>query len=158
MTVTISVDVGITGAACALRSDEMGGIELMDLISLPSEPIGTKRRIHVEVFGNWLEKIEPDFAVIENVHTMPGEGSASSFRFGGSCEAIRASVALYRIKYRMVAPQTWKRWAGFPKGSEKDASREVAMRMLPACSPFLTRKKSHNMADAVIIALWGVNQ
>ena len=153
--IIVGLDVGLTGAATAIDVGYMGGISLIEIIDLPSEPIGTKRRIHVEVFGNWLEKIEPDLAIIENVHSMPADGASRSFRFGGACEAIRASVALYRIKYRMVAPQTWKRAYGFAKGAEKDASREVARRMCPAASPFLTLSKSHNRADSVLLALYG---
>ncbi len=155
MPVIIGIDVGLTGAATAIKTGEMGGISLIEIIDLPSEPIGTKRRIHVEVFGNWLEKIEPDLAIIENVHSMPNDGASRSFRFGGACEAIRASVALYRIPYRMIAPQTWKPWAGLPVGSEKDASREVARRMCPASAPFLKLSKSHNRADSVLLAMYG---
>lgn len=157
MTVIIGVDPGITGAACAIRIDDMGEPEFMEMFDCPSEPIGTKRRVHVEVLGNWLEKIEPDLAIIENVHNMPKEGSSSSFRFGGTCEAIRTSVALYRIRYRMVAPQTWKPTFHL-RGSDKEASRKKAIEMLPAAAPFLKLKLHHNRADAVLLALWGSKQ
>jgi hypothetical protein len=156
--VIIGVDVGLTGAAAAIEVGEMGGISLIEIIDLPSEPIGTKRRIHVEVLGRWLEKTEPDLAIIENVHSMPNDGASRSFRFGGACEAVRATVALYAIRYRMIAPQTWKPWAGLPTGSEKDASRDVAIRMCPASAPFLKRKLDHNRGDAVLLALYGAKQ
>src|SRR5580698_5429685 len=112
MTRIVGFDPGLTGAATAIDVAEMGAISLLDIIDLPSEPIGTKRRIHVEVLGNWLEKWEPDLAIIENVHSMPNDGASRAFRFGGACEAVRATVALYRIRYRMIAPQTWKPWCG----------------------------------------------
>ena len=153
--VIIGLDVGLTGAATAIEVGDMGVISLIEIIDLPSQPIGTKRRIHVEVFGNWLEKIEPDLAIIENVHSMPTDGASRAFRFGGACEAIRAAVALYRIRYRMIAPQTWKPAMGLPTGSEKDASRDVARRMCPASAPFLKLKNSHNRADSVLMALYG---
>lgn len=158
MPVIVGFDVGLTGAACAIDVSDMGSVSLIEIIDLPSEPIGTKRRIHVEVLGNWLEKIEPDLAIIENVHSMPADGASRAFRFGGACEAVRATVALYRIKYRMVAPQTWKRAYGFAKGAEKDASREIARRMCPAAAPFLTLSKSHNRADSVLLALYGAQK
>lgn len=151
----VGFDPGLTGAAAAVEIADMGGISLIEIIDLPSEPIGTKRRIHVQVLARWLEKIEPDLAIIENVHSMPNDGASRSFRFGGACEAIRTTVALYGIRYRMIAPQTWKPWCGLPTGSEKDASRAVAVRKCPASAPFLKLKKSHNRADSVLLALYG---
>ena len=162
--IIIGFDPGITGAACAIRTDDMGGVEFMELFDLPSQPDGTKRQIHVEVLGNWLERIDPDLAIIENVQPMMGKGSASqammganSFRFGMACGAIRATVASYGITYKLVVPQSWKRSFNL-RGSDKEASRKMAIRHLPAAYPFLNRKLDHNRADAVLLALWGAKQ
>jgi crossover junction endodeoxyribonuclease RuvC len=162
MPVIVGFDPGITGAACAVRIDPFGyNLEFIELFDLPSQPDGTKRQIHVEVLGNWLEKIEPDLAIIENVQPMMGKGAASqamvganSFRFGMACGAIRATVAAYSIPYRLVVPQVWKRAYGL-RGSDKEASRKMAIRHLPAAEPFLKRKLDHNRADAVLLALYG---
>jgi crossover junction endodeoxyribonuclease RuvC len=158
MTVIVGIDPGITGAACAIGIDP---IEFIELFDLPSQPDGTKRQIHVSVFGNWLERISPDLAIIENVQPMMGKGSnssammgASSFRFGMACGAIRATIAAYGIPYKLVVPQSWKRSFNL-RGSDKEASRKKAIAELPDAERFLKLKLHHNRADAVLLALWG---
>ena len=159
--VIVGIDPGISGAACAIETNPIRFIELFDL---PSHPDGSKRQIHVSVFGNWLERIIPDLCIIENVQPMMGKGSdsqamrgANSFRFGMACGAIRATVAAYSIPYKLVVPQVWKKSFNL-RGSDKEASRKMAIRSLPAAEPFLKRKLDHNRADAVLLALYGSTQ
>jgi hypothetical protein len=161
MTILVGFDPGLTGACAVIEVEDMGDIRLIELWDLPSCPDGSKRQIHVEVLGSFLEKHSPDLAIIENVQPMMGKGAASqammganSIRFGMACGAIRATVAAYSIPYRLVVPQVWKRSYGL-RGSDKEASRKMAIRHLPAAEPFLKRKLDHNRADAVLLALWG---
>jgi hypothetical protein len=163
LTVIIGFDPGISGAACAISVDDMGGIDFIDLIDLPSCPDGTKRQLHVEPLGSWLEKINPDSAIIENVQPMMGSGSdsqamrgANSFRFGMACGALRATLAAYRIPIALVTPQVWKRASGLARGSDKEASRQLAIRRLPAAAHLLKRKLDHNRSESVLIALYGI--
>ncbi len=170
--ILVGFDPGISGAACALSIEEMGGaIRFIDLIDLPSCPDGTKRQLHVEPLGNWLEKINPDSAIIENVQPMMGSGpkgdgngqsqamrGANSFRFGMACGALRATLAAYRIPIDLVTPTTWKRASGLLKGSDKEASRQLAIRRLPAAAHLLKRRLDHNRSESVLIALYGAQK
>lgn len=164
MAVVAGFDPGITGAACAVRVGDMGGVELIDIIDIPTCQDGSNREIDVPALGAWLERITPDIAFVENVTPMPSidggarsMGATSAFRFGGAVFAIRATVRAYSIPLRLTVPQQWKRWAGL-SGSNKGQSREMAMNLLPACAPYLKRVKDHNRGEAVLIALYGANQ
>lgn len=164
MTVVVGFDPGITGAAAAIEVGEMGGISLIEIYDLPSMADGTKRQLHIAPLGAWLEKIAPDLAIIENVQPMMGKGAASqammganSFRFGMACGALRATVAAYNIPYRLVVPQVWKR-SFHLRGSDKEASRKLAVRLIPCSDPLLSRKKDHNKSDALLIAIYGAQK
>lgn len=166
MNIIIGIDVGIRGAAAALSVDDMGGIDLIDCIDVPLMIDGSNQQVDVIKLGSWIEDVSPDIAWIENVTPMPsiGKGPArsmgatSAFRFGMACGALRAVVATYSIPYRLVTPQVWKRSSGFMKGADKEASRQLALRVIPDASQFLKRKLDHNRADAILIALYGADQ
>jgi hypothetical protein len=161
MSVLVGFDPGIHGAACALLVGEMGHIELIDIIDLPSRADNSNRVLHVAVLGRWLENIAPDLAIIENVQPMGGTGAKSrpmmgsaAFRFGMACGALRGALEAYEIPIKLVVPTVWKRWAGLLKQG-KEESRQKALNLLPAAAPHLTRKLDHNRGEAALIALWG---
>lgn len=88
--------------------------------------------------------------VIENVHSMPGQGVASTFKFGRAVGAIEAVVALFREPWFIVSPQRWKADMGVT--SDKSTSLNLA-RQLWTTAP-LTRKKDHGVAEALLLAEW----
>jgi len=161
--VIIGFDVGLSGAACALLVSNMG-VEFMDCIDLPTRADGTKQPLHIAPLGRWLENICPDEAWIENVQPMGGQGAASSpmmgsaaFRFGMACGALRGALEAYEVPIRLVVPTVWKRHHQLLKCG-KEASRELAISLLPAAARFLTRKLDHNRSEACLIALYGTSQ
>ncbi len=156
-------DVGINGGAAALSVGEMG-TTLLDCIALPTLADGSNRQIDVRRLGLWLESVCPDVAYVENVTPMPSQqgnrsmGATSAFRFGMACGAIRATLVSYSIPLVLVTPQSWKRALAFPKGSDKEASRQMALERVPDSARFLNLKKSHNVAESILIALYGASQ
>jgi len=162
--IVVGVDPGINGGAAALSVGEMG-TALLDCIALPTLADGSNRQIDVRRLGLWLETVNPDIAYVENVTPMPSTGvnrrsmgATSAFRFGMACGAIRACLVSYSIPVVLVTPQSWKRALAFPKGSDKEASRQMALERVPDSARFLKLKKSHNVAEACLIALYGASQ
>jgi crossover junction endodeoxyribonuclease RuvC len=153
-------DPGITGAAAAIRVGDMGAVELIDIIDLPTCDDGSNREIDVPALGAWLERVQPDIAYVENVTPMPSlrgnrsMGATSAFRFGGAVFALRATLKAYSIPVVLKTPQTWKAAMGL-RGSDKEKSRRMAIARLPVAEPFLKRKLDHNRADSVLLALYG---
>ena len=158
--IIVGFDPGITGAGAAIRIEEMGGVELIDIIDIPTCEDGSNREIDVPALGAWLEQIQPDIAYVENVTPMPSlvgkrsMGATSAFRFGGAVFALRATLRAYSIPVVLKTPQTWKAAMGL-RGSDKEKSRKMAIARLPAAEPFLKRKLDHNRADSVLLALYG---
>lgn len=88
--------------------------------------------------------------VVEDVHSMPSQGVASTFKFGRAVGAIEAVVALFREPWFIVSPQRWK--ADMKVTSDKSTSLELA-RKTWSTAP-LTRKKDHGVAEALLLAEW----
>jgi crossover junction endodeoxyribonuclease RuvC len=104
-------------------------------------------------------------AVLEKVHAMPGQGVSSMFSFGEAFGWWEGVLDALCIPYDLITPQKWqkrmfdyrpakgKRTAAEWTKLKKELSLERARRLYPqARDLFLTRKKDHNRADALLIA------
>ena len=88
---------------------------------------------------------------------MPGQGVASTFKFGKAAGAIEAVVMLLGIPTVIVAPAVWKKAFGLRGGkANKEASRQYALRKFPSAHALLSRKKDHQRAEACLIALFAI--
>jgi len=91
---------------------------------------------------------------IENVHAFPTDGRSSAFKFGmnyGMWLGILASNNLTPIK---VSPFKWmQEFAPLPKQKKerKRMLKQIAQEMFPSI------KVTLNTADAILIAVYGVN-
>ncbi len=149
-TVFIGIDPGLHGAIAAITPNR---IELHDT---PILSIGTKRNYNASAMAMLLRSYKETYPTLlvglEWVHSMPGQGVASTFLFGESFGAWKGILASLCVPHQLISPQAWKRsmMAGQPK--EKDASRLVALRLFPEVSDRLQLKKDHGRADALLIA------
>ena len=57
---------------------------------------------------------------MESVHSMPGQGVASSFQFGRAVGVISAVAELTNYPFHLVTPQKWKKY--FHLTSDKNES------------------------------------
>jgi hypothetical protein len=157
----LAIDPGLSGAFCFMRA----GV-IVELGDMPTLPDGSNRQIDVMALCRRIDKHKPTHAVIENVQPMPsipgangvrrGMGAASSFRFGFAVGQARALVACYGMELRLVHPQSWKRWAGL-SGPDKEKSRLKALELFPAAAPLIPLKKHHGRAEALLLALYGLD-
>ena len=95
-----------------------------------------------------------NIAVLEQVHAMPKQGVASTFRFGQNYGACQMAISGHGYDVRDVTPNTWKKH--YRLGSDGDASRAIAIQRFPQLAEQLKRKKDHNRAEAVLLALYGL--
>lgn len=102
-------------------------------------------REHLKPFGN----VD---AVVELVNAMPKQGVSSSFNFGKGCGMIEGVLAALEIRTHLVSPIRWKRALNL--SSDADASRDLASRLYPDVAKFLTKKRDHNKAEALLLAHW----
>jgi hypothetical protein len=72
--------------------------------------------------------------VVERVHAMPRDGSASAFAFGENFGALQGVLAALGIPYRFVTPQAWQKKVGaLPKDKKerKNALKAYAQQHYP---------------------------
>lgn len=86
--------------------------------------------------------------IVESVHSMPGQGVASSFRFGSSFGAAIAIVERFNCPWHLVTPQKWKK--ALQLDSDKNKSLELARELWPNAP--LSRKKDNGRAEALLLA------
>lgn len=93
----------------------------------------------------------PTHMVVEDVHTMPGQGIASSGKFMRAAGAIEAVAALVGDSVTLVRPQVWKKYHGLIN-ADKKKSLELARILWPEAN--LKLVKHHGRADALLMAFW----
>lgn len=100
-----------------------------------------------------------DFAYIEAVHSAPGQGVASSFKFGRNYGFLRACLMAAGIPWEGVSPHVWQRPMGcIVKGrkgikvaatAKKNHHKGLAQQLFPDL------RITHAIADALLIAEYG---
>jgi crossover junction endodeoxyribonuclease RuvC len=141
----VGVDPGRTGAVAFYSPDAPHLVTVDDVPVVGSE-------IDIPRLKRRLQQMRPTLAVIERVGSMPGQGVASTFKFGFAAGCIRGVVAGLDIPIELVSPTVWKRH--FKLSADKEQSRALAVRYWPSCDGF-GRKKDHGRAEAALIARYG---
>lgn len=77
-------------------------------------------------------------AVIEKVHSMPGQGVKSMFSFGQNYGFLRACLIAAQIPFDEITPQAWQKELGIvgrkkgePKSQLKERLRQKAQQLFP---------------------------
>jgi crossover junction endodeoxyribonuclease RuvC len=146
--IILGVDPGLSGALAWLNDGEL--IEAVDMPVVAGS-------VNAPAFSEWLDEhsyLRPDMAVVEKVHSMPGQGVASTFKFGASYGCVLGILGVSGIRVEHVTPNQWKKHFNLI-GKEKDESRKFALDRWPTQSGLFSRKKDHGRADAALIGLWG---
>lgn len=150
---TGGIDPGLTGAIAFYCPD----IELLEVHDMPVFDIKGKKKLDLYQLGRIINEMAKDTSnvIIEDPHSMPKQGVASSFKFGSVCGAAQQAVASANIPMQLVAPNKWKRDMRLPK--DKDASRQRASQLFPKYAHLWSRKKDDGRAEAALLAWYGVN-
>lgn len=92
-------------------------------------------------------------AIIEKVHSFPGQGVSSTFKFGVGYGGLRMALTASRIPFEAISPNRWQRGLGIrpKKKSEttarwKNHLRGIAQQLFPKVDVTL------KTADALLIA------
>jgi crossover junction endodeoxyribonuclease RuvC len=154
----MGIDPGYDGAIAILTINDSFGYSVK-VWDLPTFEILVnkrhKRRLDLVAIATWMDLWSGgvDKAVLENPSALPGQGITSAFNFGGVCLALQMAVATQGLPTRLVHPAKWKKVLGI--GPDKDESRRRAIELYPKCQEYLTRKKDHNRAEAILLAHYG---
>ena len=143
-------DPGNTGALGMLDTES----EAVAAFDLPLITIGNRELIDPYALSATLREHRPDEIWIELVGARPGQGLSSTGKFLYSAGVLWGVAGALNIPVTFCTPQAWKKEAGLI-GMDKEAGRQLALRLYPHAAPFLTRKKDHGRADAILIARYG---
>lgn len=96
-------------------------------------------------------------AVVESVHSMPGQGVSSTFKFGKGCGEILGILTALGAEIIEPTPQAWKKVVLAGTDKSKDAAIQVAENLYPDIQlvPKGCRKPHDGMADAVCLMHYG---
>ena len=138
------IDPGQTGAIAFVE-----GGELLDVVNMPA--------ISGEVVPHMLAQILDyglaDHVTLEDVHAMPKQGVASTFKFGKNFGIAIGVIATTDLPLEFVRPQMWKGEFAL-NGKDKDAARLKAIELWPKQKEMFKLKKDVGKADAALIAEW----
>lgn len=157
---TVGIDPGATGAIALLDSygelvevhdmPYAGGAVLVaslaDVINAFSDMAGAGPRYGDGIVHAWVEQ----------VHSHPGQGVASTFKFGQSYGAILGVLGALAVPIDHVSPMKWKRAMHVTK--DKGTSRRLAAERWPRHADKFKRVKDDGRAEAALIALYGYQQ
>lgn len=99
----------------------------------------------------FLAERDAEFAVIEQVHSMPTDAKPRAFSFGFVTGQVHTCGQLLGTEPRAVSPQKWKRAWGLIK-TDKSASRAKAIEVFPLAAEQFKRVKDTGRAEAALIA------
>ena len=151
MTAVLGIDPGCSGALVLVT--EQGGY--IDHLAMPTIKVGTKSRVNGAAVAAWVRQYGITHAYLEQVGAMPGQGTASMFTFGHAAGVAEGILQGLNIPYTLVTPQAWKKSAGLI-GSDKDAARSRAIQLYPELRALDAKAKGQAIADALLIARFGI--
>jgi hypothetical protein len=156
MSVTIAIDPGLTGAIALIDSY---GI-LLEVHDMPVLAGDVSAQMLAVMFmaevhdGAKLDANTYGCAVIEDVHSMPKQGVASSFKFGRGKGVIEGFFASAGLPLQYVGPSRWKKDLGL--SANKEESRQRALELWPEHAPRFVLKKHEGRAEAALLGYWWV--
>ena len=155
-TMVMGIDPGLSGGIAMLK--ESG------LVATAEMPIAMKGagtgKVKNEVNGaalnillrEWVAgQSDEVIVVVEQVSSMPEQGVASVMSLGDSRGCIRGVIAARGYPMHWVTPQRWKKHFGLQ--ADKELARAKAIQLYPEAP--LSRKRDHNVAEAILIARFG---
>lgn len=149
MTIHLGIDPGCESGAWGLIDTHGGYIACGDI------PSKDGRIVTRQLWSDLSTAINKRDCVIwcESVHSMPGQGVSSTFKFGRAVGAIEAVCERFLFPWSLVTPQAWKKGMGL--SANKDESLRMARRLFPEAAHMLKRKKDHGRGEALLIAEFG---
>tara|TARA_R100000664_G_scaffold8968_1_gene14780 strand:- start:7555 stop:8007 length:453 start_codon:yes stop_codon:yes gene_type:complete len=145
--ITIGIDPGKSGGIAIIKEE---GIIAK---STPKEATGMARILR-NVQNEAHIDSENINIFIENVHAFPTDSRSGAFKFGTNFGLWLGILGAYNLDYERVSPRKWMSdFAPLPKikKERKTMLKQIAQDMFPDI------KVTYKVSDAILIAVWGVN-
>jgi crossover junction endodeoxyribonuclease RuvC len=149
----LGIDPGQFGALAVVALGNGAAPELMGVIDVPMLGTGAGQRVDVVELRDWILAHAPAHVLIERTQGFPKQGISSSFKLGRTTGYLEAAVVLSGVPWSLVEPTAWKKYHKL--GRDKELARQRAIQLLPSAHDYLARRKDHNRAESILIALYG---
>lgn len=159
----IGIDLGLTGGVAMID----GATRDMAVTELPTIDSAAGRRLQgrllLAILRGWVPAGEPCFVTIEDVRPRPGDrgGHGNTMHSQGSLMRSRGIVEavtdIMPAQVLWVWPAKWKKQFGLI-GQDKNASRATAARMFPGMASAFSRVKDDGLAEAMLLAYYGMRE
>lgn len=143
--IILGCDPGLTGAIAAL--DAATGA----LLWVEDTPV-VDRMVNAAELADWLRGELIAVAAVEQVASRPGQGVASTFKFGQTHGVLLGVLGALNAPIVHVTPARWKKAYGLT--SDKEKSRRLAIETWPDMAGYFARKKDDGRAEAALIGRW----
>ena len=107
----------------------------------------TLRDLHSELENAVIYESGRVFAMLEQVHAMPGQGVSSTFKFGQSYGQLEALLVCSGISFDRVTPAKWQTALSCRSKGDKNVTKAKAQELFPQ-----VEKVTHATADALLLA------
>ena len=129
---------------------QSGGLAMIDnnvsVVKMPSTD---------QDIWNWFSNLKNTkcFAVIEKVHSMPGQGVASTFKFGMGYGGLKMALTASGTPFEEITPRKWQKALGIVPRSKTESKTEFKNRLkAKAQQLFPDIKMTLAICDALLIA------
>lgn len=149
----LGIDPGLSGGLALL--DDAGNLVTLEIPSMKSS--GRGRQLNWQLLVDSFDVLglhEADHCFLEQVNTRPNEARSAAFKFGTVYGGLIGIIAADRIPLTLVTPAKWKKKLSVT--AEKDSSRARACQIFPNNASSFARKKDDGVAEAALIAHYGL--
>ena len=145
----IGIDPGQSGALTMI--DEIN--DVIVLSDWPGDEIGAAAIVReIKMKASYHKSIL--LGAIERVHSMPGQGVASTFKFGTNYGIWRGILSAFEIPFYTVGVHQWQKGV-IQKAQDKKPALAAASRLFPTAELYGPRGGGKDgRADALLIAHW----
>lgn len=150
MTPKQQIKGGLIMIIVGIDPGQSGGIAILSGLGIQAYKMPETERDIYDLLDN-VEGANDAYVKVflEAVHSMPGQGVASSFKFGRSYGFLRGLIAALKYPLHDVTPQRWQKALGCLSHGDKNVTKQRAQQWFPQL------KVTHATADALLIATWG---
>lgn len=147
--IVLGIDPGQTGGLVLVESSTC---KVLDAMMMPLATSTKKPTIDYHAAAKFLAH-GVALAAIEEVHSMPRQGVASSFQFGRVFGAVEMVGQYWANHLIYVTPQKWKKHFDLIK---RDKAASVALATELYSDKHWPLKKHEGVAEAALIATWAI--
>lgn len=155
--IVLGIDPGLSGAIAQWNGKDLNILEIPT-----AKSTGRGREVvWPELNEQWDNAFfYAEHVFLERVHSRPGEGVSSAFKFGCVFGGLRGIIAAKLIPLTLVTPTVWMKVMGVGRGS-KEASVLRATELFPQYASIFRGPKGgrkDGVAEAALIARYGFDK